>query len=353
MSTRVAIAGRSRRLRRDGRGPCCAMPENVAGSKITAVRVRGFTCAAVGLCVLASMACTKTPTAPEPPGGPVVSSATLLLLAPSAILHDGPPVQATAHVEVGDGSRVDIKDLKCQPRWSSSAPAIAQVDADGRIQPISAGEVTITAACGLLRADAVVRIRQAIRVAGRVIEALDPKTGVPDVTVTVTGGDSDGVVAVTDREGRFLLDRLWEPDIAVRVSASNIEPQTTRISQSDSGVSIRVAPRLLDRTLVVAAADRGETWLFDFETHLTGPITVTLQSDCFVNRPSWTWQLLNSVEIAPASNPVVWVGLGNGDQQFESLKFITATKIRGRGRYPHSVRGSAHCRWIASLRYPS
>jgi hypothetical protein len=141
-------------------------------------------------------------------------------------------------------------------------------------------------------------------------------------------------------------------DVAVRVSASSIDPQTTRISQSDSGVSIQVAPRMLDRTLVVAAADRAETRLFDFETHLTGPITVTLQSDCFVNRPSWTWQLFNSVEIAPASTPVIWVGLGNGDQQFESLKFITASKIRGRGQYRHVVKGSAHCRGIASLRYP-
>ena len=301
------------------------------------------------LSALLQPACSKSPSAPSGPI-PVAGVSALTIITPSTMLQGETPVQASAFLELSDGSRVDVKTLKCETNWSSSALEVARVNQQGFIEAIGAGDATIAVVCGGLRAEAMVRVRRVFPIRGVVVEKYTSRL-IPAATVTVTDGENAGMKTMTDSNGRFDLSRVVDSKVSLEISAEGFEVLMLN-STGESEARFELEPRFDERILTIGPSTQSGEWTFDFETGHTGPITVTLHADCLVHGPSWTWRLFTFVRPATNQTIVVWTGLGNGDWEAGPRRESTDATVAAPGRYVRVVRGRLNCQWTARLRYP-
>jgi hypothetical protein len=160
------------------------------------------------------MALEPYPPSPKP---------TTIRIQPGALeLHPGDRIEITAEVYDQEGNSI----AQAQVTWSSSAPAVALIDAAGEVSGIGRGKATITAACGDARAAIVAYVTSSIQLQScRIInkpkslparggvyflkgEAIDTEGGTFDTGIRFSWQSSNNEVASVDPETGRVFTRI-------------------------------------------------------------------------------------------------------------------------------------------------
>lgn len=143
------------------------------------------------------LACDSSTDRPNAPSGPVVI--VLVTVNAPASLAPGQSAQLTA-----TAVRSDRSTEAATAQWSSSDPAVVQVDAAGVATAIAAGEVTVTASVEGRSGEARILALPSgtFKLSGRVVEEGRPVEG---VSLTVTEGIGQGLTATSGSSGTFAL----------------------------------------------------------------------------------------------------------------------------------------------------
>jgi hypothetical protein len=154
--------------------------------------------------VLLFASCDKSPTSPRPPqqsGPPPVTTVRIELVAPPEIAPDE-TVQLTANATKSDGS---VENVSSQAQWTSATSEVLQLGSTGLATGRNRGEVFVTVRFGGLSATARIMVlpKGTFRLSGTVYEGGILK--LENVTVTVTSGVGEGLAAVTNVNGGFVL----------------------------------------------------------------------------------------------------------------------------------------------------
>ena len=169
------------------------------------VRSRRVVAVAGAGLVLLFASCDKSPTSPRPPRQPgpppMVSTVRIELLAPPEIAPDE-TVQLTANATKSDGS---VENVSSQAQWTSATSEVLQLGSTGLATGRNRGEVFVTVRFGGLSATAriIVLPKGTFRLSGTVHEG--GFVYLENVTVTVTSGVGEGLTAVTNVDGGYVL----------------------------------------------------------------------------------------------------------------------------------------------------
>ena len=141
------------------------------------------------------LACDSSTDRPNAPSGPVVI--VLVTVNAPASLAPGQSAQLTATAVRSDRSTEAVT-----AQWSSSDPAVVQVDAAGVATAIAGGEVTVTASVEGRSGEARILALPTgtFKLSGRVIEEGRPVEG---VSLTVTEGIGQGLTTSSGSSGAF------------------------------------------------------------------------------------------------------------------------------------------------------
>ena len=163
------------------------------------VRSRRVVVAAGAGLVLLFASCDKSPTSPRPPQQ--VTTVRLELVAPPEIAPDE-TVQLTANASKSDGS---VENVSSQAQWTSATSEVLQLGSTGLATGRNRGEVFVTVRFGGLSATAPIMVlpKGTFRLSGTVYEGGFVK--LENVTVTVTSSVGEGLTAVTNVNGGFVL----------------------------------------------------------------------------------------------------------------------------------------------------
>jgi len=187
-------------------------------------------------------------------------------------------VRATGRTKAGL-----TRDLTRDVAWSSSEPDVAKVSPDGTLRAGRAGEVTLTARVGELKATAAVKVTDSGLPKARLVRAPDvPREGAGDVTVVVTYDAPDGIrreslglgdVRISGPNGFHQFAELMSAELTDKgrqlTASYRVTPPAGKWREADRGTYVievkafRVADRkgnfvpeaMLGRFRVLAATD--------------------------------------------------------------------------------------------------
>jgi hypothetical protein len=199
------------------------MPRRLLGASITLAAI------ALGGC--GSQRAPSSPTSSSPSAPTTLTVTNFGITGFPPFLRIGGTATLTATATFSDGSSRDVP-----ASWSTSNPRVAQVHIDpatGRynlLTSLGLGEADITATQLPLSATAHIVVRDPAslqEISGVVHEAgARASLTLPDVRVQISGGSHDGMVVVTDEDGRFDFPDIFDADIDLWASRPGY--QTTR-----------------------------------------------------------------------------------------------------------------------------